>query len=108
MTGNESRQHKPGNELARALARWDNEGGALVSGAGAPATLGEVEVKILQCLGAALLVQWNDIPTDIQRKLFRHAVSMGEPQDAGDLKGEIARFLHNHKDDESENAAKSD
>ena len=69
--------------------------------------LGEVEERILQRIGAAVIVQWNDRPTEIQRQLFQNAVSMGEPLNASRLKEEIARFLHNHKDDEAGRASVS-
>jgi hypothetical protein len=68
---------RPNN--ANALARWDNEGGAPT---GAPqearddmASLAKEEEHILRCLGAAVIMQWDDLPTDIQRELFEHAVS---------------------------------
>jgi hypothetical protein len=64
--------------------------------------LSEGEERILQCLGAAVLLQWNDLPTPIQRQLFEHAVAMGEAGQTAQLKEQIARFLHNHKDDERE------
>ena len=65
-----------------------------------PAPLSEGEERILQCLGAAVLLQWNDLPTRIQRQLFEHAVAMGEAGQTAQLKEQIARFLHKHKDDE--------
>ena len=64
--------------------------------------LSEEEGRILQCLGAAVLLQWNDLPTPIQRQLFEYAVSMGEARQTAQLKEQIARFLHKHKDDERE------
>ena len=51
-----------------------------------------------QCLGGAVITQWNDLPTEIQRALFEHAVSMGEPSHSLALKQQIARFLHKHKE----------
>ena len=67
---------------ANALARWDNEGGAAK---GAPqearddvTSLAKEDEHILQCLGAAVIMQWDDLPTDIQRELFEHATSMGK------------------------------
>jgi hypothetical protein len=50
----------------------------------------------LECLGAALVSEWNDLPTDVQRRLFEHAAS-GKSHDATVLKTRIARFLHDHK-----------
>ena len=99
MTEKESKGQRARNDLAKA--GWDNEGGAVPPEADGEATLGEVEERILRRLGAALIVQWNNLPTDIQRQLFQHAVSMGEPHDISQLKEEIARFLHNHKDDDA-------
>jgi hypothetical protein len=41
-------------------------------------SLTKQEEHILQCLGAAVMTQWNDLPTDIQHELFEHAISMGK------------------------------
>jgi hypothetical protein len=49
-------------------------------------------------------MQWNDLPTKIQRELFEHASSMGELNHTAELKGQVARFLHQHKDDGRESA----
>ena len=32
--------------------------------------LRDVERRVLECLGAALVGEWNDLPTDVQRRLF--------------------------------------
>jgi hypothetical protein len=89
-------------QSARAIARWENEGGAPKSPAQEirerSAVLAAEEERILRCLGAALIMQWNDLPRGIQRSLFEYAVSMGEPRETAALKGQIARFLHTHKD----------
>ena len=61
--------------------------------------LAEEEEQILRCLGAAVIMRWNTIPTKLQRELFDCA-SNGDLQQAMPLKGQIARFLHDHKDDE--------
>jgi hypothetical protein len=57
------------------------------------------EDRILRCLGAAVIMRWNTIPTNLQRELFDNASSVGDLLEAGALKGQIARFLHKHKDD---------
>src|SRR6266851_9014193 len=62
--------------------------------------LAKEEEHALRCLGAAVIMQWNDLPTKIQRDLFDHAISMGEPRYTAQLKERIARFLHRHKNDE--------
>jgi hypothetical protein len=56
------------------------------------------EDKILRCLGAAVILHWNTIPTKLQRALFEAASSIqgvrtAPPKDA------LAQFLHDHKDD---------
>jgi hypothetical protein len=56
------------------------------------ATLAEEE-HILRCLGAALIMQWNTLPTELQRMLVDNAGSKGEPSDSDTLRGQIARFL---------------
>jgi hypothetical protein len=61
--------------------------------------LHEQEERILRCLGAALIMQWNTLPRKLQRELFDNAGSMGELLDTGQLRGQVARFLHKHKDD---------
>src|SRR2546423_13029672 len=68
------------------------------------APLTHEEEHILRCLGAAVIMQWNDLPTKIQRELFEHASSMGELNHTAELKGQLARFLHQHKDDGRESA----
>jgi hypothetical protein len=45
-------------------------------------------------------MQWNTIPTKLQRELFDTAGSMGDVLKSTALRAQIARFLHNHKDDE--------
>ena len=62
-------------------------------------TVAEIEEHILRCLGAALIMHWKTIPTKLQRELFDTAGSLGELLKTAALRGQIARFLHDHKDD---------
>jgi len=57
------------------------------------------EELILRCLGAAIIMQWNVLPTTLQREIFDTAGSIGKLLETAALRGQIARFLHNHKDD---------
>jgi hypothetical protein len=57
------------------------------------------EELILRCLGAAIIIQWNALPTALQREIFGTAGSIGKLLETAALRGQIARFLHNHKDD---------
>lgn len=61
--------------------------------------IAEIEEHILRCLGAAVIMQWNTIPTKLQRSLFDTAGSLGEVPKTVALRGQIARFLHDHKDE---------
>jgi hypothetical protein len=57
------------------------------------------EEYVLRCLGAALILQWNTLPTKLRRELFDNAGAMGELLETPGLRAQIARFLHKHKDD---------
>src|SRR5512143_1132869 len=85
------------NSLVRALARWEWEGGSVDSDWQKRAALIQEEEHILQCLGAAVLMQWNNLPTEVQRELFANAASLSDPLPTAELKAQIARFLHSHK-----------
>ena len=62
--------------------------------------LAEEDEHVLRCLGAAVIIQWNTLPTKLRRELFDNAGSMGELLKTAALRGQIARFLHKHKNDE--------
>lgn len=61
----------------------------------------EIEERILRCLGAAVIMQWNTIAPKLQRELFDTAGSLGDVLQTAALRGQIARFLHDHKDEEN-------
>ena len=67
----------------------------------ATSAVAEIEEHILRCLGAAVIMQWNTIPTKLQRELFDTAGSLGDVLKTAALRGQIARFLHDHKDEEN-------
>jgi hypothetical protein len=92
----------------KAIARWDNEGGAPK---GVPqedrnelAPLTNEEKHILRCLGAAVIMQMERSSHKNPARTFEHASSMGELNHTAELKGQLARFLHQHKDDGRESA----
>jgi hypothetical protein len=64
------------------------------------AALAAEEERILRRLGAALILQWNTLPTELQRELFDNAGSMGELLDTAALRGQIARFLRKRTHDD--------
>jgi hypothetical protein len=63
------------------------------------AALAIEEEYVLRCLGAALIMQWNTLPTTLQREVFDTAGSVGKLLETAALRGQIARFLHKHKND---------
>jgi hypothetical protein len=69
-------------------------------------SLADEEEHVLRCLGAALIMQWNTLPTKLRRELFDDACSMGELLQTPSLRGQIARFLHRHKN--AEDTAQND
>jgi hypothetical protein len=75
--------------------------GSNVPAAGA---LAEQEEHVLRCLGAALIMQWNTLPSKLRRELFDTAGSMGEDLNIASLRGQIARFLHKHEHNGEETA----
>jgi hypothetical protein len=95
------KRKRPSN--TKALESWDNEGGTTSptpqGDHDKPLSLTGKEENILRCLGAAVIMKWNDLPTDTQRELFGAAASVGERRNKFELKEQIARFLHTHKDD---------
>jgi hypothetical protein len=77
-------------ENAAQVAQQDGS-----SGAG----LAAEEELVLRCLGAAIIMQWNTLPTTLRREIFDTAGSVGKLLETAALRGHIARFLHKHKDD---------
>ena len=89
------------NNSIVALDRWEGEGGSNLPGWAArlPADdLAETERRVLIALGAAVVTEWSTLDTDLQRVLFRQAA--GGTSATAQLREQIARFLHDHKDDD--------
>lgn len=107
-TANEAREFEQKQKSFTLLAnneQWlaDNHQKTIHAPAGrkVDVALAGEEEHVLRCLGAALIMQWNTLPTKLQRELFDSAGSMGELLDTGALRGQIARFLHKHDDENS-------
>ena len=81
---------------ARALSRWEGEGGALIA-TGVAGSIDESELRILARLGAALLDEWGELPQAFQGNVVRRARTLGGPGDHARVKENLARFLHEHR-----------
>jgi len=77
-------------DKAVLVAEQDRSRGAVLAGE---------EEHVLLCLGAAVIMQWNTLPTTLQREIFDTAGSVGKLLETEALRGQIARFLHKHKND---------
>ena len=82
-------------QKAKAISRWEGEGGALGSSA---ATLDNDDMRILARLGAALLIEWAGIPEAGRQAIFERASTLHAERDAARIKQEIARFLFERGD----------
>src|ERR1700730_18388748 len=51
-------------------------------------TLVAEEERVLRCLGAAVMMQWNTLPAKLQRELFDTAGSMGDLLDMAGVGGQ--------------------
>jgi|SRR6187399_890925 hypothetical protein len=81
---------------ARALSRWEGEGGALIP-TGAADSIDESELRILARLGAALLDEWGEMSQVLQANVIRRARTLGGPGDHARVKEKLARFLREHR-----------
>jgi len=81
---------------ARALARWEGEGGTLAP-TGAAGSIDESELRILARLGAAVLNEWDGLPPILQASVIRRARTLGSPGDHALVKETLARFLQKHR-----------
>ncbi len=80
---------------AKALARWEGEGGAL----GRPdVELDAEDMRVLARLGAALLLDWDETPQARQAALVRSASALHAERDAPRIKRAIERFIAQHQD----------
>ena len=81
---------------ARALARWEGEGGAL-GRSGPPAdALEDSELRILARVGAAALAEWGTFGSEQRDALLRHISRPLAPGDGARAKAQIAGFLREH------------
>lgn len=85
-------------EVVGALAEWEGEGGAPADAGGhTAATPAAPERLLLERLGAALVGEWNNLPSPLQRVLYERAVRGDSPTSRLAARRDVARYLHDHK-----------
>jgi hypothetical protein len=77
---------------AKALARWEGEGGALGKGA-SPDALDDSELRILARIGNAALGQWAALPSSLKDAMLDTICKPLVPGDGARAKARIAMFL---------------
>ena len=77
---------------AKALARWEGEGGALGRGA-SPDALDDTELRILARIGAAALGEWAALPSALKAAMLSTICRPLVPGDGARAKARIAMFL---------------
>ena len=82
---------------ARALMRWEGEGGALAD-AGAADSIDPSELRILARLGAALLEDWGELSSTLQAKILDRVTTPGGTGERARVKKNLADFLYRHRD----------
>ena len=86
----------PPDVAANADRAMVPEEGVPAGGSGAP-FLSAADRLLLQCLGTALVNEWNNLSMPLRRVLYARAVERAGSGPDTTLKRRMARFLHDHK-----------
>jgi hypothetical protein len=78
---------------ARALSRWEGEGGALGQAASPGDALDDGELRILARIGAAALGEWTALPGALREAMLASICRPLVPGDGARAKARIAKFL---------------
>ena len=81
---------------AKALARWEGEGGALAPSPEKNA-IDDVSLRLLARLGAALLDSWDDVPKAAQGDIVRRARTIGATDHHAHVMANLASFINRYK-----------
>ena len=81
---------------AKALARWEGEGGALGRASSPGDALDEGELRILARIGAAALAQWGALAGPLREAMLGDICRPLAPGDGARVKERIAAFLHDN------------
>ena len=90
-----------GIEAATALEEWEAEGGASTGGPRASedeaSRASHLKRRMLERLGAALVGEWHNLPSALQRAVYERAAGGSSSWRRLTLRRQMARFLHDHK-----------
>ena len=78
---------------ARALSRWEGEGGTLGVGSSPGDALDDSELRILARIGAAALAQWRELGNPLREAMLGSICHPLVPGDGARAKARIAKFL---------------
>lgn len=78
---------------ARALARWEGEGGGLGRSGSPTDVLDDHELRILARIGAAALAEWESFAGDQREALLREVCRPLVPGDGDRARAHIAAFV---------------
>jgi hypothetical protein len=78
---------------AKALSRWEGEGGALGRAASPGDALDDIELRILARVGAAALGEWAALPGSLREAMLASICRPLVPGDGARAKSRIAKFL---------------
>jgi hypothetical protein len=67
------------------------------SAPGTQAAPNEVQRRLLERLGSALLQEWRELPMPLRRAIYDRAVESETTCDPTLLRRSMARFLHDHQ-----------
>lgn len=79
-----------------AICRWENEGGSLRphSAITSAILVNDLDLDLLQRLGAGVLLEWTQLPAYLQKVLFENATLGLNPAAEALCRTRLARFLH--------------
>lgn len=77
---------------AKALSRWEGEGGALII-PNQDEILDGVALRLLARLGAAVLESWDELPADVQQRIDLRVQTLGSGADRLRARDNLARFV---------------
>jgi hypothetical protein len=83
---------------AKALARWEGEGGSLGRARKRADALDESELRILARIGNAALAQWDALPGPLRQAMLGTVCTPLVPGDGAQAKARIAKFLRENID----------